>query len=130
MLTGKHTLMYSSDPTATRAFLKDVLQWPCVSEGETDQPSEWLIFRTGPSEMGVHPTTGAQGEVWGEAGHHEITLMCDDIEATVAELRGRGAEFEGEPENMGFGLGVRMLVPAAGGILLYEPLHPTAAYDR
>lgn len=49
MLTGVHALVYSSDPTATRAFFRDVLQWPCVTEGETTEPSEWLIFRTGPS---------------------------------------------------------------------------------
>lgn len=57
-----------SAPTATRVFFKDVLQWPFISEedrgdagtgvsgtGGTD-PAEWLIFATGPSEPGVHPT--------------------------------------------------------------------------
>lgn len=51
----------SSVPTATRAFFKDVPQRSFVTEGETDEPSQWLIFGTGPSEMGVHPTTGPQG---------------------------------------------------------------------
>jgi catechol 2,3-dioxygenase-like lactoylglutathione lyase family enzyme len=128
MLTGTHTLIYSSDPTATRAFLRDVLQWPCVTEGDSDEPSEWLIFRTGPSETGVHPTTGQGGEVWGAEGHHEITLMCDDVAATIEELRGRGAEFDGDPEDLGWGVGVRMRVPGSGSLLLYEPRHPTA-YD-
>lgn len=128
MITGVHTLLYSTDPTATRAFLKDVLGWPCVSEGPTDAPSEWLIFRTGPSEMGVHPATGPLGETWAGAGHHEITLMCDDLAATMAELGGRGAEFEGEPETLDFGVTVRMTVPGAGAMMLYEPRHPTA-YD-
>jgi predicted enzyme related to lactoylglutathione lyase len=126
MLTGVHTLVYSSDPTATRAFFTQVLRWPCVTEGETDEPSEWLIFRTGPSEMGVHPSTGPQGEAWGPPGRHEIALMCDDLTATMAELGGRGADFDGEPTDMGFGLGVHLRVPAAASLLLYEPRHPTA----
>jgi predicted enzyme related to lactoylglutathione lyase len=128
MLTGVHSLIYSSDPATTRAFFKDVLRWPHVTEGETDEPSEWLIFRTGPSETGVHPTTGAQGEVWESEGHHMLALMCDDLLATMAELRARGAHFDGQPEDMGFGLGIHLPVPAAGSLLLYEPRHPTA-YD-
>lgn len=102
--------------------------WSCVTEGETDEPWEWLIFGTGPSEMRVHPTTGAQGEVWAAEGRHEIALMCEDLMATMEELRGRGARFDGQPEDMGFGFGIRMPVPAAGRLLLYEPRHPTA-YD-
>jgi catechol 2,3-dioxygenase-like lactoylglutathione lyase family enzyme len=128
MLTGMHTLIYSSDPTATRAFFRDVLQWPFVSEGPTDEPSEWLIFRTGPSEIGVHPTAGGAGEVWGAAGHHEIALMCDDLEETVRDLRARGAQFEGEAEDEDFGRTIRLVVPAAASVMLYQPTHPTA-YD-
>lgn len=126
MLTGVHTLIYSSDPPATRAFLQDVLRWPCTSEGGTDAPHEWLIFGTGPSEMGVHPTEGEGGETWGRPGQHEISLMCDDLRATMDELSGRGARFEGEPRDMGFGLAVPMVVPAAGTILVYEPSYEVA----
>jgi hypothetical protein len=52
--------------------------------------------------------------------------MCDDIEATVAELRGRGAVIEGEPEDRGFGIGVSVHVPGADPILLYQPKHRVA----
>jgi hypothetical protein len=54
--------------------------------------------------------------------------MCDDIEATMAELGARGARFSGSVEDMGFGLGVNVEVPGADDILLYEPRHPTG-YD-
>src|SRR6476659_7989613 len=50
MITAIHTLIYSEDPDATRAFLRDVIGWPFV-----DAHEGWLIFGTGPSEMGVHP---------------------------------------------------------------------------
>lgn len=126
MINAIHTLIYSTDPAATRRFLKDVLQWPCVTEGETTEPEEWLIFRTGLSEMGVHPTAGPGGEIWGSEGQHQITLMCEDLHATMEELAGRGARFDGEPRDMGFGRGVELHVPASGTILVYEPTHPVA----
>ena len=56
MITSIHTLIYSDDPPATRAFLRDVLGWPYVEHAESG--SGWLIFRCGPSELGVHPTSG------------------------------------------------------------------------
>ncbi|MFT4216989.1 MAG: hypothetical protein QM619_07350 [Micropruina sp.] len=90
----------------TRAFFAEVLRWPFVSEGESgdsgvggagtggSDPAEWLIFRSGPSEVGVHPTSGVhRGERWTALRRHTIALMCDDLDATIAELRGCGAEF-------------------------------------
>lgn len=141
MITAIHNLVYSDDPTATRAFYKDVLRWPFVSEGArgdaavggsgtggTD-PAEWLIFGTGRSELGVHPTSEEHdGTTWSAPRHHAIALMCDDVEATVAELAGRGARFDGEVQDMGFGRGVMLRVPGADDMLLYEARHATA-YD-
>ena len=56
MITSLHALIYSDDPEATRAFLRDVLGWPYVEHAESEPG--WLIFKTGPSELGVHPTSG------------------------------------------------------------------------
>jgi predicted enzyme related to lactoylglutathione lyase len=126
VIQAMHALLYSEDPTATRAFFKDVLQLPFVSESETDEPSEWLIFRSGPSEFGVHPATGPGGEVWAPPGQQQVSFICDDIAATVRELGERGAQFTGEPQDMGFGRGVAMLVPGAADVLLYEPRHRIA----
>ena len=50
MITAVHTIVYTSDPDATRAFFRDVLEFPSIDSG-----GGWLIFRTGPSELGVHP---------------------------------------------------------------------------
>src|ERR1022692_2106882 len=58
--------------------------------------------------------------------HHEISLMCDDIEQTVAELRAKGAEFAGGIAAAGFGLTTMLRVPGAGGMMLYQPRHPLA----
>ena len=114
MLTGVHTLVYAEDVDAARAFFRNVLRWPNV-----DAHDGWLIFGTGPSELGVHPVEG--GPV-----HHEISLMCEDIDGTVAELTSRGARFTGNVEMLSFGRTIRLEVPGAGSMLLYEPRHPLA----
>ncbi|MBV9830051.1 MAG: VOC family protein [Marmoricola sp.] len=128
MIQALHALIYSDDPAATRAFFKDVLRLPFVSEAETSEPSDWLIFRSGPSEFGVHPATGPAGEQWAPPGQHQVSLVCDDIAATVAELAARGAQLDGEPRDMRFGIGVGLHVPGAVDVLLYEPRH-VLAYD-
>jgi catechol 2,3-dioxygenase-like lactoylglutathione lyase family enzyme len=127
MITSIHTLIYSDDPPATRAFLRDVLGWRYV-EDEGSEPG-WLIFRCGASEMGVHPTSGTwEGGTYSHRVHHEISLMCDDVAATRAELAAKGASFQGEISDQGFGLTTMMDLPGAGQIMLYEPRHATA-YD-
>jgi catechol 2,3-dioxygenase-like lactoylglutathione lyase family enzyme len=125
MITSVHTLVYSDDPSATRAFLRDVLGWPYVED--TGSEPGWLIFRSGPSEMGVHPTSGTwEGGEYSHTVHHELSLMCDDISATKAELESKGAVFDGGVEDHGFGLVAMMQVPGAGNIMLYEPRHDIA----
>ncbi len=114
VITGVHTLVHAEDPEAARAFFRDVLAWPHV-----DAHEGWLIFGTGPSELGVHPTDGG-------VEHHEISLVCDDIEQTVAELTAKGARFTGGIENRGFGRTIALQIPGAGQMLLYQPRHPTA----
>jgi predicted enzyme related to lactoylglutathione lyase len=121
MITAVHTLVYADDADAARAFFRDVLEWPSV-----DAHGGWLIFRTGPSELGVHPT-GTEHEGQGPpTSHHEISLLCDDIEATVAALAARGAEFSGAISDRGFGRTAMLKIPGAGEMMLYQPRHPVA----
>ncbi len=127
MITAIHTLIYSDDPVATRAFLRDVLGWPAVEHAGSGDG--WLIFRTGPSEMGVHPTHSVwEGKEYNSPRHHEISLMCDDLERTRAELEAKGATFSSPIEDHGYGLVTMLDVPGADPIQLYQPRHPTA-YD-
>ena len=115
MITAVHTLVYADDPERARAFFRDVLRWPSVDAGHG-----WLIFRTGPSELGVHPTDPAVGQ------HHSISLMCDDIQATLADLRDRGVEITQDVRDDGFGLTAMFVVPGGGQMMIYEPRHPSA----
>src|SRR6476646_105142 len=127
MIKAVHTLIYSDDPEATRAFLRDVLAWPSVAEPGATPP--WPIFKTGPSEMGVHPTSGNSGDdAYASERHHSISLMCDDIAATKSDLEAKGAVFSSEIADYGFGLAAMLDVPGADPIMVYEPRHPEA-YD-
>ena len=111
-ITGAHVLLYTSQPDELRAVLRDVFGWKHV-----DAHDGWLIFALPPAELGVHPA---------ETPSHELTLMCDDLDATVAELRAKGIEFRGEPEDQGFGIVMTMVLPGDVEMLLYEPRHTTA----
>ncbi|MEU6136376.1 VOC family protein [Nocardioides sp. NPDC047086] len=124
MILACHTLVYSDDPGATRAFFRDVLQLPHIDEGDG-----WLIFATGPSEMGIHPTGGThEGRDYSSPRHHQISFICDDIEATKAELEARGAIFDGDVADHGYGLVAMVRVPGADDVQIYQPRHRTA-YD-
>jgi predicted enzyme related to lactoylglutathione lyase len=121
VINAVHCLVYADDAEATRAFFRDVLRWPHVDSG-----GGWLIFGSGPSEIAAHPTAADDG-AWSTGPHHEITLVCDDLEATVAELAGRGAEFTRDIRDDGFGWTISMKVPGgAGEMMLYQPKHPPA----
>ena len=126
MITSIHTLIYSDDANATRAFLRDVLGWKYVAE---DWDNDWLIFKSGPSEMGVHPTHSVwEGKTYDHPRQHSIAIMCDDIDATVEELRAKGAQFRGAIEEQVYGRIIMMIVPGADDMQLYQPSHKLA-YD-
>jgi hypothetical protein len=55
-----------------------------------------------------------------------ISLMCDDLAGTMADLETKGAESTGPVEEQGYGITVMLNVPGADDIMLYEPRHPTA----
>jgi catechol 2,3-dioxygenase-like lactoylglutathione lyase family enzyme len=124
MITSIHTLIYSDDANATRTFLRDVLGWKCVAE---DFDNDWLIFKSGPSELGVHPTRGEwEGQTFKSPRHHSIALMCDDIDVTVSELRAKGATFRSPIKHEMYGSVVMMIVPGADDIQMYQPTHKLA----
>jgi catechol 2,3-dioxygenase-like lactoylglutathione lyase family enzyme len=124
MITGTHAIIYAEDAEKARAFFRDVLDFPYL-----DAHGGWLIFKLPPAELGIHPSGEEDdGSHRSPSGHHEVYLMCDNVEETVAELKAKGVEFASDIENQGFGLLVRMRVPGAGEIGLYQPRHPTA-YD-
>jgi hypothetical protein len=86
-----------------------------------DAGEGWLIFALPPAELGVHP---AEGPTYESGVRHQLSFMCDDIEATIEELRAKGVEVKNEPEDEGFGITVMLGLPGGVEVLLYEPRHP------
>jgi hypothetical protein len=117
-IIGAHALLYTSEPEALRATLRDVFGWKHVDAGDG-----WLIFALPPAELGVHP---AEGPTYDAGVRHQLTLMCDDIAVTSRELRDKGIEIEGEPEDEGWGITVMLKLPGDVKVMLYEPRHAVA----
>jgi len=118
VISGVHALFFSPDAAAMRAFLRDVLDLPFVDAGDG-----WLVFALPPAELGVHPSDR------GDA-HHELYLMCEDIENTVERLKAKGVEFDGPIGDAGFGRVATLLTPDGQKLSLYQPSHPTAIEQR
>jgi catechol 2,3-dioxygenase-like lactoylglutathione lyase family enzyme len=112
VIDGVHAIIYTRDAEADRAFFRDILELPSVDAHEW-----WPIFALPPAELAAHPTDGE--------GHHELYLMCDDVQATVEELEGKGVEFGRPVSDEGFGLLTTIRLPGGGELGLYEPRHPS-----
>lgn len=113
MINGAHVIINSRDPEADRAFLRDVLGYPNVDAG-----GGWLIFKLPPAEVAVHPTDGAPT--------HDLYLMCDDLEATVADLTAHGVTFTRPATTANWGTLTAFTLPGGADVGLYQPTHPTA----
>jgi predicted enzyme related to lactoylglutathione lyase len=112
MITGVHAIVFSPDAAKVRAFFADVLGLRSADAG-----NGWLIFALPPAELAVHP---AEGD-----GRHELYLMCDDIHATLAELRAKGAEVARDVSDQGWGLLAAIRLPDGGELPIYQPRHPS-----
>ena len=109
MINGSHVVLFSADPEADRAFFADVLGHPHVDAG-----GGWLIFRLPPAELAIHPA---------ETPGHELYFMCDELDATIRELRTRGVEFTQDVTEERWGRVTRFRLPSGSEIGMYEPRH-------
>jgi catechol 2,3-dioxygenase-like lactoylglutathione lyase family enzyme len=113
MIRGVHTMFYSSEPEAFRAFFRDKLGFPANDVG-----GGWLIFDLPEADLGCHPAGIEEGAA---SGTQDISFYCDDIEQTVAELEARGVEFTGPVIDQGYGLVTHFKVPGGFEVQLYQP---------
>jgi hypothetical protein len=113
MIGGVHTIFYSKQADAVRAFFRDVLEFSSVDAGRG-----WLIFAAPPGELAIHPSA--------ERGHHELHLMCSDVQAEVARLQAKGVDFPEPISDQGWGLLTKFKLPDGESLGLYQPKHPMA----
>lgn len=107
MIKGLHAMFYTTDADATRAFLRDTMEFPFTDVGDG-----WLIFDMPAADLGCHP---------GEKPSHDISFYCDDIEASVARMKERGATFLDDVEDHGYGFVTHFDLPGVGKVQLYQP---------
>jgi len=112
MITGMHAIIYSRDADADRAFFRDILELASVDAG-----GGWLIFAAPPSEVAFHPADANS--------RHELYLMCDDVNAEVLRLTGKGIAC-GPISDEGWGLLTSITLPGGGSLGLYQPRHVLA----
>lgn len=113
MIRGMHAMFYSAEAEALRKFVQEKLRLPATDVGDG-----WLIFDAPEADLGVHPTRSDGGPSSGTA---EVSFYCDDIKATMDELKARGVEFTQPVEDHGYGLVTYFRVPGAFNVQLYQP---------
>jgi catechol 2,3-dioxygenase-like lactoylglutathione lyase family enzyme len=123
MINGAHVLFYSTNPEADRAFFSDVLKFRSVDAG-----GGWAIFALPPAEAAIHPVDEEFSQRHG--GNKflgaVLYLICDDLKATMAELKKKKVECT-EVQKADWGTSTTFPLPSGAGIGLYQPTHPTAA---
>jgi catechol 2,3-dioxygenase-like lactoylglutathione lyase family enzyme len=109
IVNGVHILIYSPNPDADRAFLRDVLGFAYVDVGHG-----WLIFGLPPAEVAVHPSE--KNDV------HEFYLLCADVDAFAARVTARGLSCS-PVRDLGWGRLTQVSLPGGGKLGVYEPRH-------
>jgi predicted enzyme related to lactoylglutathione lyase len=110
MISGVHAIVFSRAADEVRAFFRDTLGLTYVDAG-----NGWLIFALPPAELAVHPA---------DASRHAIYLLCDDLDATVAELEAKGVRLAGPITKQAWGRLTAIVLPDGSEIALYQPTHP------
>jgi catechol 2,3-dioxygenase-like lactoylglutathione lyase family enzyme len=113
MIRGVHTMFYTSEPEALRAFIRDKLGFKATDVGEG-----WLIFDLPEADMGCHPASPEPGQ---SSGTPHLSFYCDDLAATRVELQGRGVEFVDDITDVGYARAVHFKMPGGFTVQLYEP---------
>jgi catechol 2,3-dioxygenase-like lactoylglutathione lyase family enzyme len=108
MISGAHAMIFTEDEAADRAFLRDVLEIPCIDSG-----GGWLIFALPPTELGVHS---------GDNGVHRIYFICDDADAFVARMAEMGVEADPIAQQ-DWGRSTGVTLPGGGKLGIYQATH-------
>jgi hypothetical protein len=109
MITGAHSIIYSSNPEADRNFFKKILKFPNVDIGHG-----WLIFGLPPAEVAIHPSD--------KSGSSEFYLICDDIKLFMKEMKKHKIKCSTINEQR-WGLITHLTLPGGGKLGVYEPRH-------
>ncbi len=116
MINGAHVVIYSTNAEADRAFFRDVLKLPSVDAGHG-----WLIFAIPPAEAAFHDSESND--------RHELYFMCDDIAATLKDLKSKNVKVS-EVKKERWGNLASFTLPGGGKVGVYEPKHPSPLHNQ
>ena len=119
VIRGIHGLFFSSRPNLTRAFLRAKLNLPATDIGDG-----WLVFDAPVAEVDVHPREAGPEHA---PGMHDVSFLCDDLRATVADLRSRGVRFDDAIEEQSYGFTIHFRMPGGIRVQLFEPKYASRA---
>ena len=114
MIHGAHVIIYGTDSEADGAFFRDVLKYESVDAGHG-----WLIFARPPAELAAHPSD--------ENDVHELFLMCDDVQALIAEMKRKEVKCSPIDEQR-WGSITKVRLPGGSRVGLYQPKHERAPH--
>jgi hypothetical protein len=120
MFLGTHLLLYSRDPEADRAFLRDVLELRSIDAGHN-----WPIFTLPPAEVAIHPAENMEDTPADRTASCDVYLMCRNLEPAIATLAAKGVVC-GPVQQARWGAVTTIPMPGGGKLGLYEPRHPLA----
>ena len=135
MINGAHIVLYTTDPEADRAFFRDVLKFPSVDAGHG-----WLIFALPPAEAAFHglernnlekndpekndPEKNDPEKTSSEhVSKHELYFMCDDLAATLRDLKKKNVPVSAVNEQR-WGSLATLTLPSGAKVGIYQPKHP------
>jgi catechol 2,3-dioxygenase-like lactoylglutathione lyase family enzyme len=116
MINGAHVVIYTKNSEADRAFFRDVLNFPSVDAGHG-----WLIFAMPPCEVAFHDSE--------KNDRHELFLMCDDIAATLKDLKSKKVKVS-EVNEQRWGTLASFTLPGGGKVGIYQPKHPSPIHSK
>jgi catechol 2,3-dioxygenase-like lactoylglutathione lyase family enzyme len=141
MINGAHIVLYTTDAEADRAFFRDVLNLPSVDAGHG-----WLIFALPPAEAAFHDLdkqswdkksldkksldkkSPEQNDARQNTGH-ELYLMCDDLAATLRDLKSKNVPVSAITEQR-WGSLATLTLPSGSNLGIYQPKHPSPKHQR
>src|SRR5271157_953051 len=109
MITGCHSIIYSTNPDKDRAFVRDVLKFPSVDAGDG-----WLIFGLHPSELAFHPSN--------RNSIQEFYLLCDDMEELIRHMKSQKVRCS-KTQKQPWGIMTNLKLPGGGSLKIYQPFH-------
>lgn len=121
MITGLHVTYFTQHADEMRDFMRDKLGLAARDVG-----GGWLIFHPPASEIAAHPIGEGAADDTDEReppqpGAAEISFYCDDLEATMREMKEKGVEFTSEVRDEGWGLLVSFRMAPDVEVDLYQP---------